>query len=458
MDSDRTIVINARSLIVSELQKSIIPAASFHFVESIEDAKQFLTKQPYSVGLIFFDSFSIPRQIEVETLISAASMTEWIAIAEPRVMESTALKAFVLSEFRDYHTLPLDFGRLGMAIGHARGMARLRLFGVGQGNEETNRFGICGRSPAMQAFFQHLAKVIHGDDRIFIRGETGTGKELVADAIHRHSARSAGPIVVLNSGAIPDTLIQSELFGYEKGAFTGAVQRHIGSIEAANGGTLFLDEVGDLPMSQQANLLRVLQEQTITRLGSTATIPVNFRLISATHVDLQEAVRAGRFREDLYYRLNVVHLDLPPLRARTGDVSLLADVFFRRYLAGNGNGNRRCRAKGFSAQALLAMDAYHWPGNVRELINRVHRAVILSDNKLMSPSDLGLGFLADELQISNLEDARASFDRIIVGNCLRANANNMSKAARQLGVSRVTLYRILNRQDFPEVQGGVQGV
>lgn len=308
----------------------------------------------------------------------------------------------------------------------------------------------------MQAFFQHLAKVIQVDDRILIRGETGTGKELVADAIHRHSARSAGPIVVLNSGAIPDTLIQSELFGYEKGAFTGAVQRHIGSIEAANGGTLFLDEVGDLPMSQQANLLRVLQEQTITRLGSTATIPVNFRLISATHVDLQEAVRAGRFREDLYYRLNVVHLDLPPLRARTGDVSLLADVFFRRYLAGNGN--TRCRAKGFSAQALLAMDAYHWPGNVRELINRVHRAVLLSDNKLMSPSDLGLGFLADELQIRNLEDARASFDRIIVGNCLRANANNISKAARQLGVSRVTLYRILNRQDFPEVQGSVQGV
>ncbi|MEO8411199.1 MAG: sigma 54-interacting transcriptional regulator, partial [Propionivibrio sp.] len=242
----------------------------------------------------------------------------------------------------------------------------------------------------------------------------------------------------------------SELFGHEKGAFTGATQRKIGSIEAANGGDLFLDEIGDLPLEHQVNLLRVIQERTICRLGSTVMIPVDCRIIAATHVDLEEAIRNKKFREDLYYRLHVLHLDLPPLRARAGDIPLLAETIFRNYAAGRTN----CRAAGFSAQALRALSEHHWPGNVRELMNRVHRAVILSDNRLISATDLGLdavNAIHDEIVIAKLEDARASFDRSVIQNCLRANANNVSKTARQLGVSRVTLYRMMNKHKLEAV-------
>jgi DNA-binding NtrC family response regulator len=308
----------------------------------------------------------------------------------------------------------------------------------------TGRFGICGASPVMEAFFQRLEKVVNSDLATLIGGETGTGKELVAQAIHNHSGRSGGPFVVVNCGAIPANLIQSELFGYEKGAFTGAAQRKIGSIEAANGGDLFLDEIGDFPLGLQTNLLRVIQERQITRIGSTQPIPVDFRIIAATHVDLQEAVREGRFREDLYYRLNVIQLNLPPLRHRYGDVPLLADVVFKQLA----RDNQSCRVSGFSTEALRAMNVYHWPGNVRELKNRVHRALILSDHKLISATDLGLEACLEEAPASTLEDARASLDRSIVENTLRANANNVSKTARQLGVSRVTLYRMMCKHNI----------
>lgn len=296
----------------------------------------------------------------------------------------------------------------------------------------------------MQAFFRRLEKVLNADLPVLVGGETGTGKELVAKAIHDHSIRSKGPFVAVNCGAIPQNLIQSELFGHERGAFTGAQQRKIGSIEAANGGVLFLDEIGDLPLNLQANLLRVLQERTITRLGSTQAIPVDFRIISATHVDLQQAIQNGTFREDLYYRLGVIHLDLPPLRSRDGDIPLLADVFFKKLSANHKNFS----ANAFSSQALRAMNAYSWPGNVRELINRVHRALILCEGKLINASDLGLEDYIEATEAKTLEDARASLDRTILEVSLRNNGNNVSQAARQLGVSRVTLYRMMSKHNI----------
>jgi len=231
------------------------------------------------------------------------------------------------------------------------------------------------------------------------------------------------------------------LFGHEKGAFTGATQRKIGSIEAANGGILFLDEIGDLPIGMQVNLLRVLQEQAITRLGSTQLIPVDFRLVAATHVNLQEAIRDGRFREDLFYRLNVIHLQMPPLRERLGDVRLLAETVLRNF----SSGAQRRKVSGFASEAIGAMEAFHWPGNVRELINRVHRAVIMSDSKLITAADLGLEIFVQESHSVTLEAARASFERDIIESSLRANGNNVSKAAQQLGISRVTLYRVINK-------------
>jgi len=438
------LVIDPQGCISQQLRSVAIADIELHFVESVAEAKQLLCRQPCVVGLVVFDAESRLMQKDVEPLVASASMTEWIAMVDPSALESAPFQAFLLGAFHDYHTLPLDWQRLLVTLGHACGRAHLRLSLNGKQNGDSGRFGIYGASPAMRDFFLRLEKVINADLAVLIGGETGTGKELVAQAIHKYSQRSTGPFVVVNCGAIPTNLIQSELFGHEKGAFTGAVQRKIGSIEAANGGDLFLDEIGDLPLSMQVNLLRVLQERTITRVGSTQVIPVSFRIIAATHVDLHEAVRAGRFREDLYYRLSVVHLNLPPLRDRDGDVALLADAIFRSFSSGNKN----CRPKGFSTAALHGMSRYPWPGNVRELINRVHRAVILSDNKLISAADLGLEAYTDEPQAATLGDARATLDRNIVENSLRANANNVSKAARQLGVSRVTLYRMMSKHNI----------
>ncbi|HEX6734010.1 MAG TPA: sigma-54 dependent transcriptional regulator [Azonexus sp.] len=428
-------------------RRALLAAGDIEFlpVRSVAEAKQLLQSIPCPVGLVAFDGLQAVSHEEVEPLIAATSQIEWLALVAPEWrMASPAFQGFVLGTFHDYHTLPLDMQRLQIAIGHAWGKASLRLALRGRQDDASGRFGMCGSSPAMQAFFQRLGKVVHSDLSTLISGETGTGKELVAQAIHQHSARKDGPFVVVNCGAVPANLIQSELFGYEKGAFTGAAQRKIGSIEAANGGDLFLDEIGDFPLSLQTNLLRVIQERQITRIGSVRPIPVDFRIIAATHVDLPEAVRAGRFREDLYYRLNVIQLTLPPLRQRHGDIPLLAEAM----LAAVARDSRAGRATGFTAAALQAMNAYHWPGNVRELKNRIHRALILGDSRLISAADLGLEGHVPEVPSSTLEEARASFDRTLLQNSLRANANNVSKTARQLGVSRITLYRMMCKHNI----------
>jgi DNA-binding NtrC family response regulator len=264
-------------------------------------------------------------------------------------------------------------------------------------------------------------------------------------------------MVVVNCGAIPSNLIQSILFGHEKGAFTGAGARHIGKIESANGGVLFLDEIGDLPLDMQTSLLRVLQDRVISRVGSTREIPVDFRVIAATHVDLREAVAAGRFREDLFFRLNVIHLNLPPLRERGSDISLLAETVLQKYAPLCKNS----KVKGFSKDALKAMLVHNWPGNVRELINRVQRAMVMSENRLISAADLALDNNTDRLGSVTRDDARASFERGLIESSLRTNGNKVSDAARQLGVSRVTFYRMMNKfnilaKSAAETQGASQ--
>jgi len=392
------------------------------------------------VGLVVFDSLAPAYREEIEQLISATPATEWIAIVTPETIGSKALQAFILNAFHDFHTLPIDPQRLAMSIGHACGRAGLRL-ALADPDEASGRFGIIGTSPVMINFFRQLEKVVDADLPVLIGGESGTGKELVAKAIHGQSSRSKKPFVVVNCAAIPTHLIQAELFGYEKGAFTGATERKIGKIEAANGGLLFFDEIGDLPPDLQGNLLRVLQERTITRLGSTQAIPVDFRLVAATHVDLHEAILAKRFREDLFYRLNVIHLQLPPLRERGGDVGLLAETVLRNFASTT----PKCRVVGFTAEALRTINSYHWPGNVRELINRVRRGVIMSEGKLLGSGDMGFEAADLEPPAVTLEAARASFERDIVETGLRANSNNVSRTARQLGISRVTLYRVMNK-------------
>ena len=309
--------------------------------------------------------------------------------------------------------------------------------------EYPSGFGIIGASQVMQSLFALLQKVAKEDCPVLIQGETGTGKELVATAIHKNSSRATKPLVAINCGAFPKELIQAELFGYEKGAFTGAVQRKIGRIESAQGGTLFLDEIGDLPMAQQINLLRFLEDKTIERIGGLEKIPIDVRIISATHVDLREAVRNKTFREDLYYRLDVLEIKTPPLRVREGDIELLAYYFFNK-IAEKGF----YKAKGFNPDALLLINHYQWPGNVRQLMNCIRHAVVVSDNNLLSLADLGLERRYKDRLLQTLVEARAISDQELIQNSLRHTSNNISHTAKTLGISRVSLYRLMNKYNM----------
>jgi DNA-binding NtrC family response regulator len=302
-----------------------------------------------------------------------------------------------------------------------------------------------GCSSAVARLRRQIAKVAGTSAPVLIWGESGSGKELTAQAIHDHSARAGGPFVPINCGAIPASLIQSELFGHERGAFTGATRDKRGLIESARGGTLFLDEIGDLPMELQSNLLRFLQEKTIYRLGSSNSIEVDVRVIAASHMNLQLAVAKGRFREDLYYRLNVLALDVPPLRERKDDLALLANHFFTLF-----SSERAPRVKGFSSAALHALQQHDWPGNVRELINRVRRAMVMAEGRLIAARDLGLeaapapGPGGGEA----LDGARLRAERDAIDGSLQRAGRNISQAARDLGVSRMTLYRLLAKHDI----------
>ena len=440
-------MLDAEGFVSDQLRLSDTGDLVYSYVKSAVDAKQLLHEKNFGVALVVFDPNCVLRQDEVDQLISGPSTAEWIALAEPQVLASSEFQTFILRAFHDHHTLPLDSQRLAMTIGHACGRAHLRV-SLNEKKDKVGKFHICGSSTVMKDFLAQLEKVIHSNAPVLIGGETGTGKELVAQAIHKFSKRTKGPMVVVNCGAIPKNLIQSELFGHEKGAFTGATQRHIGKIECANGGVLFLDEIGDLPLDMQVSLLRVLQERTITRVGSMQTIPVDFRVIAATHINLSDAIEKGQFREDLFYRLNVLHLDLPPLRERGIDIVLLADTVFQKYSAMCKNN----QVKGFSKEAFRAMRAHDWPGNVRELINRVQRAMVMSENRLLSPADLGLESLVATSARATLDNARATFDRDVLEASLRKNGYIVSQAARQLGVSRVTLYRMMNKLSIPQAQ------
>jgi transcriptional regulator with GAF, ATPase, and Fis domain len=260
-------------------------------------------------------------------------------------------------------------------------------------------------------------------------------------------------LIALNCGAIPSSLIQAELFGHEKSAFTGAAQRRAGSFEAADRGSVFLDEIGELPLEMQPALLRVLQERSVTRLGSSRPVPVDFRLIAATHVDLPEAVAAGRFREDLLFRINVLTVQVPPLRDREDDVILLAERF-REEFAG---GSKGAGPRGFTQDAVRHIRQHRWPGNVRELINRVQRAVLMADGRLISAADLGFEGAPLAPNGATLAQARSQFERGLIRDALRESGHCMAGAARRLGVSRVTLYRMIDRLGLDDSSADARG-
>jgi two-component system, NtrC family, response regulator len=308
--------------------------------------------------------------------------------------------------------------------------------------------GIVGTSEPMREVYRSIRQVGPTIMPILITGESGTGKELVAQAIHRHSRRHERPFVAINCGAIPETLLESELFGYEKGAFTGATQQKKGRIEYAHGGTLFLDEIGDIPLSLQVKLLRFLQDHKVQRLGGKDAMSVDVRILAATNVDLHKAIGEGRFREDLFYRLCVIEIAVPPLKQRGSDITTLARTFMLRFSA-----EQQKNVKGFTPQAVNVLVAHDWPGNVRELENRIKRAVLMAQGPYISPGNLGLqdqgGGEEDAL---TLRASRQHREKDLVQLALEKHAGNLSKAATDLGVSRPTLYQLMARYGLKKVK------
>jgi two-component system NtrC family response regulator len=304
--------------------------------------------------------------------------------------------------------------------------------------------GLVGDSSKVQDVFRMIRRVGPSDVPVLITGESGTGKELVARAIHWQSVRKGEPFVVINCGAIPETLLESELFGYEKSAFTGATQQRKGRIEGAQRGTLFLDEIGDIPLGLQVKLLRFLQDHTIQRLGAKETIAVDARILAATNVDLKKAISEGRFREDLYYRLCVVTIAVPALSERGSDITLLARTFLTKFAE-----EGKIPLKGFTSQAMEALTAHNWPGNVRELENRIKRAVVMAEGKYVTPANLELKAPSSaEEEVSTLRASRDSREKDLVRLAMEKAEWNVSRAAADLGISRPTLYQLLARYDL----------
>ncbi len=306
---------------------------------------------------------------------------------------------------------------------------------------EQHRFGeIVGTSPPMQQVFRKVEKIAPTDISVLITGETGTGKELIAREVHNRSPRAGKPFVTINCGAIPENLLESELFGHVKGAFTGAVANKQGKFQAADGGTLFLDEIGEMPIELQVKLLRALQEKVVFRVGDTRPENVDIRILAATNRDLEKEIAGGRFREDLYYRLNVVNVELPPLRVRGDDVLVIA-----RYLLSRYSREYDARVKGLSPNAAVGIRKHNWPGNIRELENRIKKAIVLCESTVIGPDDLGL--TSDVLpQILTLAEAKDKFQREYINEVLALNNGNRTKTARDLGVDPRTVFRHLEKE------------
>jgi DNA-binding NtrC family response regulator len=375
----------------------------------------------------------------------------WIALANPERLQDPAVRRLIRHYCFDYVKIPVANATIDYLVGHAYGMINLSDADLPPDTTAVSDDEMVGTCEAMQQLFRTIRKVANTDASVFISGESGTGKELTALAIHERSPRRKSLFVPINCGAIPHHLLQSELFGYERGAFTGANQRKIGRVEAANGGTLFLDEIGDLPMESQASLLRFLQEGKIERLGGHESIPVDVRIISATHVDLEDAMREGRFRQDLFHRLCVLRVDEPPLRARGKDIELLA-----HHILGKFKTDSARKIRGFTPSAIEAMYNYHWPGNVRELINRVRRAIVMAENKLISAEDLDLAQFSEQ-QTMSLAQAREVAEKHAIEVALLRHRHRLNEAATDLGISRVTLYRLMGAHGLRDATSDDKG-
>jgi two-component system NtrC family response regulator len=381
----------------------------------------------------------------LETILSLKPETK-VIVASGHGARESALKAIASGAY-DFYQKPVDIDQLGLIVRRA-----FQLHGIENenrrleekaGEERTVLGTMVTAAPEMMKVARTIERVANTGVSVMLLGASGTGKELLARGLHVASRRAGGGFVAINCAAIPENLLEAELFGYEKGAFTGAIKTTEGKIELAHGGTLFLDEVGDIPLPLQVKLLRFLQERVIERIGGRKAIAVDTRIVCATHQDLPEMIKAGTFREDLYYRLAEIVVKIPSLSERPGDAGLLAKHFLHRFAR-----EMSRPIKGFAPGALAAIDSWPWPGNVRELENRVKRAVIMADAKLVTAEDLDLEQRDDEALPVNLKAARERADRRAIRQALSRADNNISSAAKFLGISRPTLYDLMKQYEL----------
>ncbi len=381
----------------------------------------------------------------LEQILTLAPHTKVIVVTGNGDRDN-AVNAVGLGAYDFYHK-PLDTDVLKLIVQRAFHLYELedqnrRLM---NGERSSALDGIIASSDSMLKVCRLIEKVAPTSATTLLLGESGTGKELLARAVHSLSPRANNAFIAINCAAIPDTLLESELFGYEKGAFTGAVKQTPGKIEFADGGSLFLDEIGDMPLPLQAKLLRFLQERVVERVGGRKEIPVDVRVVCATNQNLHQAIADGRFREDLYYRISEVTAEIPALRERNGDAVVLARAFLTRMAAKHGRSIR-----GFTPEAVKLIDAYDWPGNVRELENRINRAVIMAEEKQITAQDLGLEVQDDERDPVNLRVVRQNAERHALQRVLAMTDGNISKAAEMLGVTRPTLYDLMQKHSLSE--------
>lgn len=416
-------------------------ALNWHCIQATSVAESIRHIEKYDINVAMAMISSSYQEVVFKALTrlyEVKSSILWIAISSdnqfPQYPQSHQFPRY----FIDYHHQPLDWTRLKHTLGHAHGMAALQLEKAAELNNPQDNHVILGQSATIRRLKASLEKIARVDGAVLISGETGTGKGLSAHLIHAKSRRKNGPFITINCGALPASLIHSELFGHERGAFTGAEKRYIGHIEKANKGTLFLDEIGDLSLESQVNLLQFIEEHTIERLGGSQTISIDCRIIFASHVNLEAAIDEGRFREDLYHRLNILRIHIPSLREYREDIELLANAYLRIHQQGN---NKLI----FSAEALEIMFRYEWPGNVRELKNRIQRAVVMTEGKQIYPTDLGIKIVNYRSQQLDLMQHRLEIDTEVLLDAIKRNSHNISAAARDLNISRTTFYRLIKK-------------
>ncbi|EHJ46111.1 two component, sigma54 specific, transcriptional regulator, Fis family [Solidesulfovibrio carbinoliphilus subsp. oakridgensis] len=427
---------------------------ALHFATHVEEALQVF--QAVTPGVVTLD-LGLPPHPEdasqglacLEQMIAARPSTKVIVITGFDGQEN-ARRAVELGAY-DFFRKPLDLGELKVMINRAFHLLEIERVAPAETPKKPAaprlRHGIVGDCPAMRDVYAMIDKVAASDAPVLVHGESGTGKELVAMAIHQASPRRQQPLVSINCGAIPENLLESEFFGHERGAFTGATNTVKGKVEYAENGTLFLDEIGELPVNLQVKLLRFLQDMRFQRVGGRKTLEVNVRVLAATNVNIQEAMRLGQFREDLYYRIGVVGIHLPPLRDRGEDVVLLANHFLEIH-----GKQLPKKIQGFSPEAMEAIRNYPWPGNVRELENKVRRAIILVEGSRITPQSLGLAGEASSpgpaRAETTLREARTQLERQMMLQALRRFEGNIVKASEALGVSRPTFYDLLRKHEI----------